>query len=108
MVSLRNILSTAVVGLAALLGCSASVGPAHRASAPPSEETVITRSTETIPPETQPGAYREPDYRYDRAREDRIPEDARAVGKRLIFGEPADSGLFYEPRSDGRIFVRDE
>jgi len=117
-------LAAAMVGM----GCSASVGPAHHASDNPPPARTETVYTEPDPANAQPGAYRYPeqsdssaaydraedrvrndyDRNYDRARTDRIPEDARAVGQKLVLGDPADTGLFFEPREDGRIFVRDE
>src|SRR5690349_7698147 len=113
-----------IVTLAAVgLGCSASVGPTHHAGSnppPPSKETVYT---EPDPANAQAGAYRYPetdtsaayDRTEDRVRDDydrnldsnryrteRIPEDGRAVGQKLVLGDPPDTGLFYEPREDGR------
>jgi len=123
------------LALAALFGCEASVGPTHRnESPPPADETVYRDNTDPArAPAPDVGTYRQearpegtsPDYRssddrstyYDRDRvtdddrrraDDRIPSDGRAVGERLVLGEPSDKGLFYEPRNDGRIFVRNE
>src|SRR5439155_20523209 len=92
--------------LSVLIGCSASVGPRHSSEAR-TEDEVISR-----PPE--PAGYREPVRDYDRRddsrteRLDRIPVDAQPVGQRLVLGDPPDTGLFFQPKSDGRVFVRDE